>query len=257
MRYLSVFVLTLFLSTDSEGGSLTPGGGMRTNGTVTALDALGSPFSGFANSGEVHVSTGTLFGLSTPTPVDLTSLEIQVTAEGVDILWSASGDAGVAFFRLERGALGDGEPEPAFQALGPDFHGEGPHRHRDDTALAGWRYAYRLLARLRTGELEILGPWTVEVPDRALPPATRVLPARPNPFREAFTLAAELLEPAPVTWTLIDARGALIAGGDLGEKPAGAFAASVRVPEDLPRGIYFLRVEAGGARDVQKLVRLP
>ncbi len=249
---------TLFLlllpGTVLAGGGLDSGGGVRTNGQVTVVDVLGLPVSGTAAGGGITASNGLLYSLSRPTPVALSALEVAVGEDGVTLSWRAPAEAGVARFTVERadGVSGAG----GFARLGPGFNGPGPHRYVDGTVVAGAGYRYRLRALLRSGDEEFLGPWPVEVEEAAVPAVERIRPAFPNPFRDAFVLSVSLPREEPVRWRLLDVRGAVVAASDLGPRPAGTISAAVRAPAEAPGGVYFLEVQVGARREVQKVVRL-
>jgi len=258
MRILSFLAVLVLVPMIVEADGLNSGGGVRGNGEVRVLDAIGMPVAGTGAAGSVRAHAGIIYGISARTPVALTELSVAVVDGGVELAWTASEDAGVAWFRLDRAEVSGLDPGAAVhEPIGPSFPGPGPHRFRDAEVRAGTRYSYLLRARLRTGETEENGPWTVDVPFRGVSVVTRVLPVRPNPFQDAFTLAFELEGESPVRWRLLDLRGALVARGELGLRPAGSHAAAVRTPPGLARGIYFLWIEAGETREVQKLVRLP
>ena len=144
-----------------------------------------------------------------------------------------------------------------FAPLDARFTGPGPHSYRDADVTPGASYRYRLVAWLRSGEQETLGPWPVSLDEAPVSTVLRVFPARPNPFRGAFELAFTLPRDADVSWRLYDVRGALVTAKDLGAKPAGTHAVTVSAPEGLAHGLYFLEVQAGARRDVQKVVMLP
>jgi hypothetical protein len=210
--------------------------------------------SGLSGAGATVVGSGLLYGVSIPTPVTLVSLQITADAGAVTLAWSAQDDAGIVEFRIERA---DGAESAAFIPLEARFAGPGPHTYRDAGVTPGASYRYRLIAWLRTGEQETMGPWPVSLDALPVSAVLRVLPARPNPFRGAFELAFALPRDAGVAWRLYDVRGALVTSKDLGAKPAGVHAVTVRAPDGLAHGLYFLEVQAGAQRDVQKVVMLP
>ena len=253
MRWLIPVLLVLLCGPAWAAGGLDAGGGVREAGAVRVHDVLGAPIAGLSGAGATVLGSGLLYGVSVPTPVTLVSLEITAADGAVTITWSAPEDAGVMEFRLER-AEG---PAADFAPIDARFLGPGPPRYRDTDATRGASLRYRLLALLRTGGEETLGPWPVTLDVVPGPVTLRVLPTRPNPFRGAFELAYALSREAGVTWRLYDVRGALVTAGDLGRKPAGTHAFSLRPPPELSHGLYFLEVQAGAQRDVQKVVMLP
>ncbi len=257
MRHTLLVLLIACVASAPASAGLDSGGGTRSGGGIQVQDALGLWVAGVATGDGVRMSTGLVFGIGIPVPVDLLAFHIGATPGGVSVTWTAPEDAGVAVFTLERAPGNPTDPDLVFASVAPLFHGGGPHSHTDIDLVPGATFSYRLVARLRSGDTEILGPWRVTHPQPDVALVARVLPARPNPFRGALTLAFELAEPVPVRWRLMDIQGALIAETDLGHHDRGAHAVSIRVPEDAARGIYFLEVVAGDQRNVQKVVRLP
>jgi len=253
---LVALLLAAVPGTALAAGGLDAGGGERAAGSIRVQDTFGLPFAGASAGTGIMAQTGLLYGLGIPTPVLLASLQLTVADGGVALAWAAPSDQGVAFFLIERAALHAGVPA-GYVPVGPHFDGPGPHRYLDTGVEAGATYRYRLRARLRDGSTEILGPWTVTLDRNALPTTPRVLPASPNPFRDAFVLTVSLPAEAPVRWRLFDLRGAEIAEGDLGRADAGTHALAVTPPAATARGVYFLEVRAGAVRNVQKVVRLP
>jgi hypothetical protein len=255
-RLLPVLIFLVVVTAPAWGGGLDSGGGLRGNGQVTAHDALGVALAGSGQATGIRATAGTLFGPDFPTPVMLTALQIGVVADGVALAWEGNDDLGIVWFRLERADAEPGAVDVLYRELGLPFAGPGPHGYLDRDVVGGQTYRYRLRARVRTGEEEVLGPWTVTAAGQANPARIAILPANPNPFRDSFSLSFTLPEPTPVSWRLLDVRGALVESGDLGPRPAGSHTAAMRPPAGLPRGIYFLEVRAGSVREVQKVVKL-
>lgn len=72
-----------------------------------------------------------------------------------------------------------------------------------------------------------------------------LLPAEPNPFRDAARVAYALPTGAPVRLSVYDVSGRVVARLVDGEQPAGVHEATWIVGE-RPSGVYFFRLEAGG-----------
>jgi hypothetical protein len=85
-----------------------------------------------------------------------------------------------------------------------------------------------------------------------------VLRAWPNPFNPRVELVFDLAQPGPVRLQIHDARGRLVAVLVEGVRAAGPHAAvwegRDRQGRALPSGVYFARLNVGGARSVRKLV---
>ena len=249
-------LLSGFPSAAVRGGTLNGGGGNRATGDIFVLDALGMPLVGGSASDTIRVATGVSWGLSFATPVRLLFFDLSATEDAVRLSWRGPDDGSVALFRVERAVGRLPVASSAFQVVGPPFAGTGLHCFVDHGLRAGGSYGYRLRARLRTGGDELLGPWTVTLPDGAVP-GPRVSPAHPNPFRRAFAFSWRMERSGPVSWRLLDLRGAKVLEGRI--VPAGPGLRSTRVapPPDLPPGVYFLEVRTPDRHRVQKVVKLP
>ena len=90
----------------------------------------------------------------------------------------------------------------------------------------------------------------------ALPDRTALLPSYPNPFNPETWIPFQLHAPARARLTVRDVRGALVREIDLGQRPAGWYRTSGRAArwdgrgqrgEPLGSGVYFARLQAGGA----------
>jgi hypothetical protein len=92
--------------------------------------------------------------------------------------------------------------------------------------------------------------------DRAWSPLPMAGPY-PSPSRGRSVLRLSLAEAVSVNVDVVDIRGRRVHRQDLGRQPAGEVEIPVdlRVAEqDLPSGVYFLRVQAGEAQAVRKWV---
>lgn len=156
----------------------------------------------------------------------------------VALEWHLAGET--ARVTVERAADGT-----AWAALGGTFaDGAGLVRWLDEDVVAGRGYAYRLrLAAGRTvGETRVLVPlaagFALEAP-------------WPNPARGGWSAAFALGASGPATLALLDAAGRVVAARDatLGAgRHVLAFDAS-----GLRPGVYFVRLEQGGRREVRRL----
>lgn len=255
--FLAFGLLLLPGSVAGREETLTSGGGSRANGDIAVFDALGIPAIGASASDSVFVSSGTAWGLTWPTPVQLTFLDIKRTGDGVALCWQGRDEDGVAYFRLERALGRTPAPEEAYRVLGPRFPGSGRHRYEDRDVVSGMSVSYRLRARLRTGGEDVLGPWLVTGADETTPVRVGVSRTRPNPFHGTFRFSVTMTKPGPVWWRLLDIRGAQVMQGGSKPGPTGKRVTVVNPPEDLPWGVYFLEVRTPDLRRVQKVVKLP
>jgi len=92
------------------------------------------------------------------------------------------------------------------------------------------------------------------------PPRTLSVSAYPNPFNPATTIRYTLPASGPVHVDVFNASGAHVRTVVDAQSPAGAFTAGWDGRNDaggrVASGIYFVRVEHGGATRAYKLVML-
>jgi hypothetical protein len=83
------------------------------------------------------------------------------------------------------------------------------------------------------------------------------LPARPNPFAQTTDLNVRLNEPSDVSFDVFDVAGRRVRGVALTNVEAGwrriAFDGRDDSGHPLPSGVYFCRIEASGAKVMQKI----
>ena len=110
----------------------------------------------------------------------------------------------------------------------------------------------------------LVGPTSVGL-SPALPDRTALLASYPNPFNQETWIPFQLHAPARVRLTIHDVRGARVREIDLGHRPAGWYRASGRAArwdgrdqrgEPLASGVYFVRLWAGPAASVRKMLLL-
>jgi len=87
-----------------------------------------------------------------------------------------------------------------------------------------------------------------------------VLPAWPNPFAESTGIEVRLREGAAVSIEVTDAAGRRVRrlgmGGPLTGLRRITFDGRDDTGQSLAKGVYFLRVDAGGVASTQKLVKV-
>ncbi len=74
----------------------------------------------------------------------------------------------------------------------------------------------------------------------------------PNPFNPSTTIEYSLAEPAQIRLSVYNTQGQLVDVIQSGIEQAGQYRVEW-APEDLPSGIYFIELKAGGMRDVLKV----
>lgn len=105
-----------------------------------------------------------------------------------------------------------------------------------------------------------LDSYVLDAPHAEAPVATRLSPARPSPFRDRTALAFDLAAAGEARLEVFDLRGARVRTLAKGVLGAGRHAYEWRGDADdggqLAPGLYLVRLDAGGVRSQQKIVRL-
>jgi hypothetical protein len=116
-----------------------------------------------------------------------------------------------------------------------------------------------LLAFGRTG---LRGCWSDPVKimysgvvESARPPVSTMI-AYPNPTSASATLRYSLADQSPVTITLYDALGRIVARPVVGEMQSGGPHEVSFDTKELPSGLYSCRLSAGGAEMFAKMVKI-
>jgi hypothetical protein len=111
------------------------------------------------------------------------------------------------------------------------------------------------LFQFRTPGLE---PSSVEVEDTAS--ALRLERIHPNPFSGPFEIRFTLDEPGPVRLTMQDVSGRTVATLLEETRNAGSHVVSIDPAgsrsDDVPAGVYFVRLESNGSHSAQRVVKL-
>lgn len=188
-------------------------------------------------------------------PVRLLNLRASREAGLVVVSWEVPDPAGVAGFRLFRESAGNPR-EPVDGALLPPNR---VYRVEDPEPPPG-EARYWVQEVSRTGGTAWHGP-AVLAPDRGPGPGFRLAAARPNPFREATTVAYRLAAGGPVRLTVLDPAGRVVRTLVHGFQEAGDHAATwdgrdARGAPAAP-GMYFLRLREGGETGGRKVALLP
>ncbi len=172
------------------------------------------------------------------------SLVSAVAETGVIRLdwWSPDGAAFAA--TVERQSRGAGYV--ALTDLRAD--GAGHLRYEDREVEPGETYDYRLVV-FEGGGRTVLGEVSLAVPR---PPEFALEPARPNPSAGPITIACVLPSTAPARLEVLDVGGRRVLAHEL----AGAAGRQVlRLDEDLPPGLYLVRLTQGSRVATGRVVR--
>jgi hypothetical protein len=188
-------------------------------------------------------------------PVRLVNLSAVREGGAAVVSWEVPDPGGVAGFRLFRESAG--RPREAVDgALLPPTR---VYRVEDPDPPAG-EARYWVQEVSRTGETAWHGP-AVLAPDGGPGPGFRLAAARPNPFREATTVAYRLAAGGTVRLTVLDPAGRVVRTLVHGFQEAGDHTASWdgRDARGVPAapGMYFLRLREGGKTGGRKVALLP
>jgi hypothetical protein len=121
----------------------------------------------------------------------------------------------------------------------------------DDLAYLGWRGRAVIIAGDTTLRVDAAEPFI-------LPPSSFILSCFPNPFNATTTISFTLPRTGTVDLNVYDVTGRLVrnlAGGCNPPLQAGEHQIEFD-GSDLPSGIYFVRMEAGGISQTRKIVLL-
>ena len=204
-----------------QNGS-APGGGGGGRG-----DAGGT--SGSGGSGWVIVIVG-----SSPLPVELSAFNASLRGESVELLWETATELNNEKFIVESSTEGE-----VFFSIG-EIQGAGTvteaqkYRFVHHTPSAGINY-YRLK------QLDLDGTFAYTKVLAVNAPGVKDMRAFPNPVQDKLYLQYELSR-GPGNMLLLDGLGRRVNAQVMGS--TGAY--EINLPLDLPRGMYWLRVERAG-----------
>jgi hypothetical protein len=235
-----------------KNGTLVSAGGVGGNGSYIVYNTVGEPVIGIAAGASNAVKTGFWYaaGVTSTVDVAITSFFAELADETIVLTWGVSASSSFEGFNVYRSPA-DAE---AFERLnGALVPASTAGSYRDDTALPGHAYQYRLGAVSKEGELS---SQTISI---ALPPKpTTLYQNYPNPFNPTTSIAFYLPARASVMLAIYDVRGARVRLLAADTRPEGRHIvqwdgkndAGVRVGS----GVYYYRLEAGKESFTKKLV---
>lgn len=106
------------------------------------------------------------------------------------------------------------------------------------------------------GDSTLKNPYVSVNTDDFLPESWRLAAPYPNPFNGSLSIEFSLPRPAYVMLRIFDLRGRHIATLGEGDYPAGTHRISWQPDGRVASGVYFIRMEAPGARRTQKAIYL-
>lgn len=182
-------------------------------------------------------------------------LEASTSDRGVELAWQV-GHAALGTLRGVRVQRAASPLGPYADLTDTPLAPAAAMRCADPGVIPGSAYWYRLLLQDTSGEISTFGPVRVDVPATQAGRTVLGVPVQVEngEVRIAYTLAAS----APVTLDIYDVRGKRVLGLDLGPRDAGAHLRWWDGRDDagrgVPRGVYFVRLEAGGTSATAKLL---
>lgn len=233
-------------------GHFGNGGGVRSGGGYGVYDTAGQPVIGISAGAANWVESGFWYcaGISSTVDVAFASFYAKLLDDVVILSWAASASAPVEGFNVYRSETTEEALARVNDALLPlAAAGE----WRDESALAGRTYLYRIGAVSRDGE-SFSPALSVALP----PKPTTLYQNYPNPFNPTTAIAFYLADPGRVTLSIYDVRGSRVrtlldrqmAAGRHAEIWDGANDAGARVGS----GVYYCRLSAAKTNLTKKLV---
>ncbi|RPH94239.1 T9SS C-terminal target domain-containing protein [candidate division KSB1 bacterium] len=198
-------------------------------------------------------SNGTIDG---PLPVELLSLSAGVLPEGIELQWNTASETNNDFFEIMRGNSETGEFS-RIATLASQGNSATEHRYEylDRDVTAGQTYWYYLadvdMSGTRTEHREMMRSATMT--SAAELPSDYSLSAYPNPFNPSTTISFSITEAGNVRMDVYDVSGRWIRTLTDENREAGSYAVTFNA-NDLPSGIYFVRMEANAFHATRKVV---
>ncbi|MBI5711007.1 MAG: hypothetical protein HZC42_12015 [Candidatus Eisenbacteria bacterium] len=170
-----------------------------------------------------------------PVPVNLSLASVEATPTAVTLRWFAGAGASLTATVYRRDSQTD------WLRLGTvSADGTGNLVFADRTVAAGTRYAYRLGIGAGTSEAFTAETW-VEVPAGY---RLALAGLRPNPATGPLQVSFSLPDGSPAMLELLDVAGRRIAAREVGSLGPGQHL--MRLEEQVPVGLYWLRLRRGG-----------
>jgi len=233
-------------------GTFGNGGGVRGNGDNIVYDTAGQPIIGVSSGGPNIIKAGFWYtvGISSTLDVAFTSFFGDLKDDAVLLMWSVSASSSFEGFNVYRSS-GD---EDAFTQINKELiRPVKAASYRDDTALPGASYLYRIGAV--SGEIE----WSSQTISIVLPSKpTTLYQNYPNPFNPSTSIAFYLPVQQRVELIIYDVNGAKVRTVVDGIKPVGKHVLSWNGRNDagvqVSSGVYWYRLKAGKEVITKKLV---
>jgi hypothetical protein len=233
-------------------GTFGSGGGVRAGGGYISRDTAGQPIIGIVAGPSNIAKAGFWYcaGISSTVDVAITTFFAELRDDAVWLSWTASSSAPFEGFNVYRsGAAGEAFAK-INDALIPRERG---NSYRDETALPGQAYLYRIGAVSEEGE------WYSQNISIFIPPKpTTLYQNYPNPFNPSTSIAFYLPQPGHVALVIYDVNGIRVRSLIDGMQPVGRHTVLWDGRNDSGRqvgsGVYYYRLAAGKHVITRKLV---
>ncbi len=234
-------------------GTFSCGGGVR-SGSHFTYDTAGQGPIGTSSGGSYIVKSGFWYvaELSSTVDVAITNFEAEYSDDVVVLRWNISATEPFEGCNVYRA---DGESEDFFRINSGLLSPESIDGYRDETAIPGRSYRYRLGAVTAEGEI-----FSVTI-SLSLPPKPLTLYQNfPNPFNPSTSIAFFLPGQQRVLLTVYDIEGKKIRALCDGMRDVGKHTVIWNGTNDAGKtvgsGVYYYRLEAGKKIVTKKMVIL-
>lgn len=199
--------------------------------------------SGWENEGRVRYSYDTVL------PVELTAFSVTNVDRAARLTWTTASEINNAGFEVER-RIEDDIFAPVGFVEGRGTTSDVQHYQfiDDQVPFAADRVTYRL-RQVDFDGAHAYSPM-VEL-NMGVPERLALHGNFPNPFRSRTTIRYELPQAGPAHLAVYNVLGQRVAQLLRGEQPAGR--GEVVLQTDLPSGVYFLRLDAGGRQQTRQI----
>ncbi|PSQ95318.1 MAG: hypothetical protein BRD53_04565 [Bacteroidetes bacterium SW_7_64_58] len=208
-----------------------------------------------ATATDANGNTSEFFGpLGEQLPVELASFDATQSGESaVELRWTTASETNNAGFRVQHKASGETSWTKlgyvASKASGGTTTEAKTYRF-DAEDLAVGTHEFRLKQMDLDGTAHLHDPVDVEL---QMQQALRLKAPAPNPVQGQAQLSFAVRDQTETTITMYNPLGQKVAVVYRGTPPAGEQQTAQVTTDDLASGVYFLRLQAGGATKTQKM----
>lgn len=189
------------------------------------------------------------FGSSggSPLPVSLIGFDAKAKTDYVQLNWETAWETNNDYFTIERSEDGKSFSKLATIKGAGNATEKLKYAYDDKDPLPGISY-YRLKQTDFNGQFEIFPVKSVNIP------FAKIENVGPNPFTNVININFNMLKEAPVTIQLLNANGSVVFEEAARANP-GNNSYTISNQQQLPKGMYILRINAAGQPVNYKLVK--